>query len=151
LNGGAGGAVTPVEGRNTPEERTMTIPLSKLALAAALAAAVPAAALADGCDHDRRPVAVVTVPVPAPAPYGYDRGYEYDRGYDQRGRRHAGWREQERARLRLEYARLDQAREDFYARPGLRRGQARRFERWYAEQRSELDRAWNDLSWYAAR
>ena len=130
----------------------MTTLFSKLALAAALTATVPAAALAD-CEHDHgRPVAVYPVPAPAPAVYGsVVFGVDHEYGRFQERRRQASWREQERARLRLEYVRLDEAREDFYARPGVRRGQARRFERWYAEQRAELDREWSALSLYAAR
>ena len=138
----------------------MTNLASKLALAAALAAAVPAAALADGCDHDRgTTVAVYPAPPPAPAPvytpayapgpaYQYEAAPAYGPAY-----RHDGWRwrAQERARLRAEYARLDRIRDDFYARPGLRRGQARRFEAWYADRRAELDQQWGALSGYAAR
>lgn len=137
----------------------MTTLFSKLSLAAALFALVPAAALAHDCDEDRgTTVAVYPAPPPAPA---YDPGYapgpayQYDAAPDYGpGYRHDGWRwraTQERARLRAEYARLDQIRDDFYARPGMRRGQARRFEYWYATRRAELDRRWSALSWYAAR
>ncbi len=123
----------------------MTNLVSKLALAAALTAAVPAAALASDCAHDRRgPVAVYPVPAPAPA-------FQVRADLRYGGRHHVSWREQERARLRHEYARLDDARADFYARPGVRRGQVRRFERWYAAERSELDRQWSALSYYASR
>lgn len=132
----------------------MTTLVSKLALAAALTALLPAAALADGCDHDRgAAVAVYPAPppvyVPAPAPaYRYEPGPVYGPAH-----RHDGWRwrAEERARLRAEYARLDRIRDDFYARPGVRRGQARRFEAWYADRRAELDQQWSALSWYAAR
>jgi hypothetical protein len=136
----------------------MTNLASKLALAAALVAAVPAVTLA--CDDDRAaPVAVYPAPPPAPvtvytpayAPgptYQYEAAPAYGPAY-----RHDGWRwrAQERARLRAEYARLDRIRDDFYARPGLRRGQARRFEAWYADRRAELDQQWGALSGYAAR
>jgi hypothetical protein len=118
--------------------------ISKLALAAALTAALPAAARP--CDEDVAAPAVI-YPVPARAPVAYGREY----GDQYEGRRHVGWREQERARLRLEYARLDDARADFYARPGVRRGQVRRFERWYVAQRAELDRQWSTLRFYATR
>lgn len=131
----------------------MTTLFSKLALAAALTATIPAAALASDCQHDHgRPVAAYPVPAPAPAVYGsvvFGVDHEYGRAVERR--RQASWREQERARLRLEYARLDEARADFYARPGVRRGQVRKFERWYAAERAELDREWSALSWYAAR
>lgn len=131
---------------------------SKLALSAALTALIPAAALADGCDHDRGPTAVV-YPAPPPAPV-YAPAYAPGPGYQVQAapaygpmHRHDGWRwrAEERARLRAEYDRLDQIRADFYARPGLRRGQAGRFESWYAARRAELDRRWSALSWYAAR
>lgn len=125
----------------------MTNLLSKLAIAATLTAAVPAVALASGCEHDHRaPVAVYPVPAAPPVVYG---GVEVRFGGQRQ--RHLSWREQERARLRHEYARLDDARADFYARPGVRRGQVRRFERWYAAERAELDRQWEALSWYASR
>jgi hypothetical protein len=136
----------------------MTNLASKLALAAALAAAVPAVTLA--CDDDRgAPVAVYPAQLPAPAPvytpaYAPGPGYQYEAApaYGP-AYRHDGWRwrAQERARLRAEYARLDRIRDDFYARPGLRRGQARRFEAWYADRRAELDQQWGALSGYAAR
>ena len=138
----------------------MTNLASKLALAAALAAAVPVAALADGCDHDRgTTVSVYPAPPPAPAPvytpaYAPGPGYQYEAApvYGP-AYRHDGWRAraQERARLRAEYARLERIRDDFYARPGVRRGQARRFEAWYADRRAELDQQWGALSGYAAR
>lgn len=136
----------------------MTTLFSKLSLAAALVALVPAAALAHDCDEDRG-TAVAVYPAPPPAP-AYDPAYVPGpaRQYDAApaygpGYRHDGWRwrAQERARLRAEYARLDRIRDDFYARPGLRRGQAWRFERWYASRRAELDQRWSELSWYAAR
>lgn len=139
----------------------MKTALRKLVVTAAIAAAVPTATFA--CDEDR------AAPVPAPAGWSDGRAGRPDRDgrwdgrdgrWDERdgrdGRwqheRRDGWREQERARLRAEYARLDQAREDFYSAPWRRNPRrADRFERWYAFQRVELDRRWSALSFYAAR
>lgn len=140
----------------------MTTLFSKLALSAALIVLVPAAAHAcDDDDRDGTTVAVYPAPPPAPtyAP-AYDPAYAPGPTYQYEGApaygptyRHDGWRwrAQERARLRAEYARLDRIRDDFYARPGMRRGQARRFEAWYADRRAELDQRWTALSGYAWR
>lgn len=119
--------------------------VSKLALAAALAAAVPAAARAEPCDdHDRRaPAPAVYVPAQTVyTPAGQWRGHDRPR--------HDGWRAQEQARLRIEFARLDEARDRFYA-VHHRRGEVRRFERWYGERRAELERRWSEVSYYAWR
>ncbi|GAO04524.1 hypothetical protein [Anaeromyxobacter sp. PSR-1] len=124
----------------------------KLALAAALTAAVPAAAHAKPCDHDA-PVVAYPAPAPVPAPLPAPAGWRDDRWDDRGPRRHEGWRARERAALRAEYARLDAARDQFYARwngyppPG----KARKFERWYAHERGELDRRWDALEGYAWR
>ncbi|WP_242394544.1 hypothetical protein [Anaeromyxobacter oryzisoli] len=131
----------------------MKTALRNLVVTAAVAAAVPAFARA--CDDDHG------VPAPAPAGWGEGRGW-HDRdhrwedrdGREWRGRYERRWafREQERARLRAEYVRLDQARADFYSVPWRRDPyRAERFERWYASRRADLDREWNALSWYAAR
>ncbi|WP_232287365.1 hypothetical protein [Anaeromyxobacter dehalogenans] len=122
----------------------------KLALAAALTAAVPAAAHAKPCDHDGPAVAY---PAPVPAPLPAPAGWRDDRWDDRGPRRHDGWRARERAALRAEYARLDAARDRFYARwnGAPPPGKARRFERWYAHERGELDRRWDALEGYAWR
>jgi hypothetical protein len=119
----------------------MKTALRYLVAAAAITAAVPTVSLARPCDEDR--------PVPAPARAAYDAGWRDPDGW--RNDRHEGWRETERARLRVEYARLDRARQDFYAHGGRNRWKAARFERWYAEERAGLDRQWNALSWVAGR
>jgi poly(3-hydroxybutyrate) depolymerase len=115
---------------------------SKLIVAAALAASLPAAAAARDCDHGvpapeawGQPTAYYPVR-PAPAPYRW---------------REARWRERELFSLRAEFRALDDERARFYAQPGVRRGQARRFERYYAERRADLERRWNDLQYVAMR
>ncbi|BDG03986.1 hypothetical protein [Anaeromyxobacter oryzae] len=133
----------------------MKTALRNLVVTAAVAAAVPTAVFARPCDEDR------AAAVPAPVEYaqygGAWQGREGwrdrdDRWRHERNERREAWREQERARIRGEYARLDQARADFYAAPWRRNPwRAERFERWYASQRAELDRQWNALSWYASR
>jgi hypothetical protein len=124
----------------------MKTALRKILVTAVLAAAVPTAALARDCDHDG------PAPLPAPAySQGRDGWRDHDGWRHERHERRASWREQERARIRAEYARLDDARADFYARPGRNPWRAERFERWYAAERAELDRQWNAIDWYAAR
>lgn len=123
--------------------------VSKLVAAALLATASAPALASDDCDHDHgRPAAH------HPASAGYVHGYGYD--YDDRGRgrdhRHDGWRAQERARLRVELARLDERRAEFHARWGWHPRKVARFERWYRSERAELLRRWDALDWrYAAR
>lgn len=54
----------------------------------------------------------------------------------------------ERRELRREYAELERARDRFYATWRGNPGKARKFERWYAVRRTELDRRWVALaSW----
>ena len=60
------------------------------------------------------------------------------------------WRTVERERLRAEYARLEDARADFYARPH-RAWDVRHFEAWYAGARAELDARWSRMGWVAWR
>ena len=153
----------------------MKTAIARLA-AAAIALAASRAALA--WDAPGRPrlglhVSVgATVPVLLPAPVlrvhegfevapvgpGFDGRWDRDEGRDhgrwererrERERRDA-WRAAEQARIRAEYARLDDARADFYGRPH-RRWDVRRFEAWYASARAELDQRWNRVSWVAAR
>jgi hypothetical protein len=68
------------------------------------------------------------------------------RGHDGRtqGWEHRRWVKQQRAEVRAAYARLDEARAHFYARPH-RRWEVRKFERWYARERAELDARWQVL------
>jgi hypothetical protein len=126
----------------------MKTALRKLVVTAAIAASIPAAAFARDCDHDARPV-----PLPAPAGYyeGGWQGGDHDGWRRERHERRDAWREQERARIRAEYAHLDERRAEFYARFGWNPRKVDRFERWYAWERAELDRRWNAVSWYAAR
>ncbi len=111
-----------------------------LAVAAALAA-TPALA------HESRPLpppappaAVIAVearlpraapPAPAVRPFEQDRKWAY----------HGQMRD-----LRAEYRRLEVQRERFYAGWRGNPGAQRRFERWYAAQRAELDRRYAWLS-----
>ena len=48
----------------------------------------------------------------------------------------------ERRELRREYAELEQARHRFYATWNGSPGKQRKFERWYAHEKAELDRKW---------
>jgi hypothetical protein len=114
---------------------------SKLLFAAALAVSLPAAAAARDCDHGVPAPEAWAPPAaypgrPAPAPYAW---------------REARWHERERIALRAEFRALDDERARFYAQPGVRRGQARRFERYYAARRADLERRWNALQYVAMR
>jgi hypothetical protein len=119
------------------------IRVSKLVLAAVVAASLPAAAAARDCDRGEdhvpaawAPPAAYPPPPPQPAPRTW---------------REARWRERQLAALRAEFRALEDERARFYALPGVRRGQARRFERSYAERRAELERRWNALQLVALR
>ena len=114
---------------------------SKLLLAAALAASLPAAAAARDCDHG----------VPAPEAWAPPAAYPVRPPPPAYRWREARWREREVLALRAELRALDAERARFYALPGVRRGQARRFERYYAERRAELERRWSDLQVVAMR
>ncbi len=117
------------------------IRLSKLALAAVLAASLPAAAAARDCDHDAYPPAGWAPPAAYPvAPQPAARPW-----------REARWRERQLAALRAERRALEEERADFYARAGVRRGQARRFERYYAERLADLERRWQAMRLVAMR
>jgi hypothetical protein len=117
------------------------IRVSKLVLAAVVAASLPAAAAAD-CDHvdGHRPAAWAPPAAYPPSPPQPARAW-----------REARWREQQLAALRAEFRVLEEERARFYAMPGVRRGQARRFERSYAERRAELERRWHALQLVAMR
>ncbi len=151
---------------------TATAFARKLALAAAVAGLAPAAAHA--CDLPRPaeraafpssgPAAVVRVDAPW---RDEDRGWrEGDRDRDWRDGDHDrdrrwrdgdregwrprvpgwfAWRARERAELRTEYARLDDARARFYAVPQPP-WRVRRFEAWYAHEHAQLDVRWARVS-----
>jgi hypothetical protein len=111
---------------------------SKLAIAAALAASLPLAASAADCDHR-------TVPAPAPVAWTAPVAHPV------RPPPPPTWRARELASLRAEFRALDAERTRFYAQPGVRRGQARKFERYYAARRAELERRWEKLQYVAMR
>ena len=52
----------------------------------------------------------------------------------------------ERAELRRDYAQLERTRQRFYATWNGNPGKARKFERWYAVRKAELDRKWVALA-----
>jgi hypothetical protein len=105
--------------------------LRKLALAVALAAAVPSAALAMPCEAER------SYPVPPrPVPAGWQ---------------HESARERELREVRRELRALEDTRADFHARYAGRPGKVRKFERWYAERRAELEARRDALRYYAWR
>lgn len=129
----------------------MTSRISKLLVAAVLASSVPAAALAhDGdCDHgdrdrDHRPA--VYVPPVEPA-YAYEPVNEYRAYYGREG----AWRERRIHELRAELRELDARRADAYARYGGNPWRLRRFDRWYAVRRAEIERRLNELAYVAWR
>jgi hypothetical protein len=115
--------------------------LRKLALAVALAAALPSAALAKPCDEDR-------LPLPRPAPADWGRDVRHDQGRDSR---YESPREREAREIRRELRELEDTRADFYARYAGRPGKVRRFERWYAARRAELEARRDALRAYAWR
>jgi len=126
----------------------MTRLASKLALAAVLAAALPAAAGARPCDDPRRddpryPEQALPAPyyppaAPPPMPAGWGRN---------------GWRERDRALREIdrELYVLEARRAAFYQRRGWHERKVRRFERWYASERAELERRRDELQHYAWR
>lgn len=136
----------------------MTLATKTFALALALAA-VPSASLADGRDNDRDRNAPTAVPAPSPYPGDRDRDQDRDgRWQDRDGRwqrdpddrfdrwsgrerwseRRTAWRLAEWRDLRRDFWELEQQRGAFYA---YRRHpkEVRRFERWYAVRRTELE------------
>ena len=90
--------------------------------AAALALGALAAAPARACDSAAPPVAYVPAPARVVVPVPVER---------------ADWRRHE---LREEWRRLERARDRFYATWNGNRWEQRRFERWYAERRAQLER-----------
>jgi hypothetical protein len=132
----------------------MTSRTSKVvALAAVLAASIPAAALAHDRDHDwdrdgaRPPVAwipEVPQPVYAPAP-------AYPGAAPAPYWREGGWRERRVHELRAELRALDAQRADAYARSGGNPWRMRRFDRWYAFRRAELERRLSEVGYVAWR
>lgn len=132
--------------------------IRKAAIAAALVTLAPA--VASACEPEPPKAAVsfgVRAHVPLPAPVvvvqaGLDARHEIRHDAGPGWRERAAWREREawrareRAAVRAEYARLDEAREHFYAAPH-RRWQVRRFEAWYAQERAALDARWERVAW----
>ena len=104
-----------------------SLSLRKLALAAALAVAVPSAGLAMPCESERVPAP------PRPAPAGWH---------------HVSERERELREIRRELRALEDERADFYARYAGRPGKIRKFERWYAARRAELETRRDALRYY---
>lgn len=124
----------------------MTNRIQKLALAAVLLSSIPLAASARDCDHDgggagwSGPVAGPVSPAPPasahPAYAGTPARHDW---------REARWRERERAEVAAQLRALDAERDRFYAASGWRPGRVRRFERYYAARRAELERRWYEL------
>jgi hypothetical protein len=118
----------------------MTNPLSKSFLAAVLLSSIPLAAFADGrgCDHDRD----ATAAWPAAASYpGAPGAYPPPPPASREWR----WRAHERAEVRAELRALDADRARFHAENAWRPGRIRKYERWYAVRRAELERRLYDL------
>lgn len=70
----------------------------------------------------------------------FSRWSGHDRWSETRRPTPAPWRYAEWRELRREFWQLEQARDQFYASGWHRRGEVRRFERWYAWQRDALER-----------
>lgn len=129
----------------------MTSRASKLVLAAVLASSLPAAAAARDCDHDGdRPPAYAAPPAypapPAPAPDRWD-----DAGWRDGSSRHGWWRERELMQVRAALLALDEQRAEYHARFAWHPRKLRKFERWYAVRRAELERRWYELQYVAWR
>jgi hypothetical protein len=135
--------------QNEATEENMKKLVSKLALAAALASAVPA--LAHACDDDRRPAppfARGAAMSDRDGPYAPDWRDSRDERLEHR--RQEGWRFRRMIEVREERARLERARDRFYATPH-RRYEIRQFEEWYGTRRADLDRRMDALRMYASR
>jgi hypothetical protein len=116
----------------------MTPCISKLVLAAVLASTLPAAAIANDCGHDvrvDRHERSSAVPAHGPAPRW----------------REAAWRDRELRELRAELQSLDAQRTYYHARYFRNPGKLRRYDRWYADRRAELERRWHELERFAMR
>ena len=118
----------------------MTPRISKLVLAAVLASTFPAAAAARDCVHDvgvDRHERSSAVPAHGPAPAARWR--------------EAAWRDRELREIRAELQSLDAQRTDYHARYYRNPGKLRRYDRWYADRRAELERRWHELERFAMR
>ena len=132
----------------------MTKPLSKLVLAAVLLSSIPLAASADGRDHDGArsggSSSYPTYPGAPQEPGAYPAYPEPPRPAPWTWREHR-WRERELAEVSAQLRALDAQRDRFYAENRWHPRRARRFERWYAVRRAELERRWYDLQTVAWR
>ena len=129
--------------------------LSQLVLAAALVASVPVAASADDCEHDRGPAPAGAWSSPAqyrayPQAGAYPSQPEPSRPAPRRWREYR-WRERELAEVNAQLLALDAERARFHAENGWRPGPTRKFERYYAARRAELERRWYELQTVAWR
>jgi hypothetical protein len=103
------------------------------------------AASARDCDHDGA-AAGWSGPAAAPAyPAAPAAAYPGYGAPARREWREGRWRERERAEVAAQLRALDAERDRFYAENGWRPGRARRFERYYAARRAELERRWYEL------
>lgn len=129
--------------------------LSQLVVAAALVASVPVAASADDCehDHDRAPAGAWSSPAQYPA-YPQTGAYasqpEPSRPAPRQWREYR-WRERELAEVNAQLHALDAERARFHAENRWRPGPTRKFERYYAARRAELERRWYELQTVAWR
>jgi hypothetical protein len=128
----------------------MTSLAKKIALASVLAASIPAAALAHDDDCDRGPGPGVYVPPVAPPPaYAPVNGYPAPAApYTWR---EGAWRGRRIHELRAELRELDARRAEAYARFGGNPWRLRRFDRWYAFRRAQIERRLDELAYYAWR
>ncbi len=123
----------------------MTNRISKLVLAAVLLSSVPLAARAHDRDDDRDAPAGWPAPAASPGYPGGPDAYPAPAPREWREGRAWRWREHERAEVRAQLRALDAERDAFYAANAWRPGRVRRYERWYAVRRAELERRLYEL------
>jgi hypothetical protein len=132
----------------------MTSLARKLAVAAVLASSIPAAALAhDDCEHGGRDgdhrLAVFVPPVAPPPAYAPVNEFPVSAAAPHW--REGARRERRIHELRAELRALDARRAEAYARFGGNPWRLRRFDRWYAFRRAEIERRLNELAYVAWR